>query len=201
MVHCYCRKWRLKANVSKSAVMTFGKGSVEGSWKWGQQDLLRVSKYTYFGTDLAESGSWDVHLKKVVASGKEKVHQLHSVISNRDINLSGHRLLFLAMVRPTLKDGSEGWEANKPQAAALESVLLLGGAKCILVCSSLTSNEAVRGDMGLESVQGRRDKVKLKWWYKLEGDRYPHNLLRQIWNIKPRRGRQRKSWSRVVDDH
>ena len=34
----------------------------------------------------------------------------------------------------------------------------------------------------------------------MEGDRYPHKLFRQIWNIKPRRGRQRKSWSRVVDD-
>ena len=33
VVHSYCRKWRLKANVSKSAVMTFGKGSVEGSCK------------------------------------------------------------------------------------------------------------------------------------------------------------------------
>ena len=33
VVNSYCRKWRLKANVSKSAVMTFGKGSVEGSWK------------------------------------------------------------------------------------------------------------------------------------------------------------------------
>ena len=37
VVHSYCRKWRLKANVSKSAVMTFGKGSVEGSWKWGNR--------------------------------------------------------------------------------------------------------------------------------------------------------------------
>ena len=52
--------------------------------------------------------------------------------------------------------------------------------------SSRTCNEAVRGDMGLESLQGRRDKAKLKWWYKLacmEGDRYPHKLFRQIWNI------------------
>ena len=57
--------------------------------------------------------------------------------------------------------------------------------------------------MGLESLQGHRDKAKLKWWYKLacmEDDRYPHKLFRQIWNIKSRRGRQRKSWSRVVDD-
>ena len=37
-----CRKWRLKANVSKSAVMTVGEGSVEGSWKWGEQELPRV---------------------------------------------------------------------------------------------------------------------------------------------------------------
>ena len=35
VVHSYCRKWRLKANVSKSAVMAYGKGFVEGSWKWG----------------------------------------------------------------------------------------------------------------------------------------------------------------------
>ena len=34
----------------------------------------------------------------------------------------------------------------------------------------------------------------------MEGGRYPHKLFRQIWNIKPRRGCQRKSWSRVVDD-
>ena len=154
------------------------------------------------GIDFAESGAWDVHIKKVVASGKKKVNQLHSVISNRDINLSARRLLLLAVVRPTLEHGSEVWEANKAQAAALESVVL-GGAKRILGCSSRTCNEAVRGDMGLESLQGRRDKAKLKWWYKLacmEGDRYPHKLFRQIWNIKPCRGRQRKSWSRVVDD-
>ena len=54
--------------------------------------------------------------------------------------------------------------------------------------------------MGLESLQGRRDKAKLKWCYKLscmEGDRYPHKHFRQIWHIKPHRGHQRSS---VVDD-
>ena len=113
------------------------------------------------GIDSAESGAWGMHIKKVVASGKKKVNQLHSVISNRDINLSPRRLLLLAVVRPTLEYGSEVWEANKKQAGALEYVVL-GGAKCILRCSSRTCNEAVRGDMGLESLQGHRDKAKLK---------------------------------------
>ena len=57
-------------------------------------------------------------------------------------------------------NGSEVWEGNKSQAAALESVLL-GGGKRILGCSSKTCNEAVRGDLGIDTLQGRRDKVEV----------------------------------------
>ena len=106
-------------------------------------------------------------------------------------------------MRPTLEYGSEVWEGNKSQTAALESVML-GGAKRILGCSSKTCNEAVRGDMGLETLQGRRDKSKLKVWYKLASmseDRYPRRVFSQDWDAKPRRGRQRKVWSRLVDNH
>ena len=62
------------------------------------------------------------------------------------VNLSARRLLLLSVVRPTLEYGSEVWEGNKSQTAALESVML-GGAKHILGCSSKTCNEAVRGDI------------------------------------------------------
>ena len=40
-------KWRLKANVSKSAVVVFARELVEGSWNWGEQALPRLSQYTY----------------------------------------------------------------------------------------------------------------------------------------------------------
>ena len=82
------------------------------------------------------------------------MNQLHSVISNKGVNFSARRLLLLSVVRPTLEYGSEVWEGNKSQAAALESVMLCG-AKRILGCSSKTCNEAVRGDMGLKTLQGR----------------------------------------------
>ena len=48
---------------------------------------------------------------------------------------------------------SEIWEGKRGQVAALESIIR-GGAKRILGCSSKTCNEAVRGDMGLESLRG-----------------------------------------------
>ena len=53
------------------------------------------------------------------------------------------------------------------------------------------------------ALQRRGDRGKLKWWYKLANlpeDRYPKQLFNQKWNIKPHRGRQRKVWSRMVDD-
>ena len=56
--------------------------------------------------------------------------------------------------------------------------------------------------MGLDSLQGRRDKAKLKWWYKvatMPEHRYSSKLFVQEWNVKPRRGRQRKFWCKVVD--
>ena len=204
VVYSYCSKWRLKANVTKSAVMVFTKEAVEGTWKWGEHDLPAVAKYTFLGIDFASNGAWDGHIKKVLDCGRKKVNQLHSVISDRDINLSAHRLLLLSVVRPSLEYGSEFevWEGNKSQAAALESVLL-GGGKRILGCSSKTCNEAVRGDLGIDTLQGRRDKAKLKWWYKLvtmPEDRYPKKLFSQDWNIKPHRGRQRKVCSRIIND-
>ena len=71
---------------------------------------------------------------------------------------------------------------------------MIGGAKRILGCSSRTCNEAVRGDMGLDSLQGRRDKAKLN------GGINSRKLFVQEWNVKPRRGRQRKRWCKVVDN-
>ena len=90
--------------MSKSAVMVFSRESVDGAWKWGEHVLPRVSKYTFFGVDFTSPGAWDVHIKNLLDNGRRK---LHSVISNRDINLSARRLLLLAVVRPTLEYGSE----------------------------------------------------------------------------------------------
>ena len=80
--------------------------------------------------------------------------------------------------------------------------VMLGGTKYILEFSSKTYNEAVRGDMGLETLQSRRYKAKLKW-YKLANmldNRYLRQLFDHDWAFKPHRGKQRKAWDRIVND-
>ena len=105
--------------------------------------------------------------------------------------MSARKLLLLSVIRPRIEYGSEVWEGNKCQAGSLESIIL-DGAKRILGCFSRTCNEAVRKDMGLDTLQSRWDRATL--------NRYPKQQFNQEWIIKPRRGRQRKVWSRMVDD-
>ena len=76
VAHAYCCKWRLKANVSKSAVVVFARELVEGSWNWGEQALPRLSKYTYLGVDLTSNGAWDEHVKRVLQNGRKKISQV-----------------------------------------------------------------------------------------------------------------------------
>ena len=76
--------------------------------------------------------------------------------------MSARRHLLLSVIRPSIEYGSEVWEDNKSQADFLESIIL-GGAKWILGCSSKICNEAVRRDMGLDTLQSRKDRAKLKW--------------------------------------
>ena len=53
--------------------------------------------HTWGYIDFAECGAWDVHIEKVLDSGRKKVNQLHSVICNKSINLSAHTLFLLAV--------------------------------------------------------------------------------------------------------
>ena len=127
MAHAYCCKWSLKANVSKGAVVVFARELVEGSWNWGEQAFPRLSKYTHLGVDFTSNGTWDEHVKSVLQNGRKRFVKCR-------ILLTARRLLLILVVRPTLEYGSEVWEGNKTQAAALESVMI-GGAKRILGCS------------------------------------------------------------------
>ena len=47
------------------------------------------------------------------------------------------------------------------------------------------------------SLKARRDRCKLKWWYKVNDGRYPRLLLDNEWEVKPCRGRQKKTWRKV----
>ena len=52
----YTRKWRITANINKSAVVLVcnedNKNPVEFKWKWGEEELPIVDQYTYLGVEI-----------------------------------------------------------------------------------------------------------------------------------------------------
>ena len=63
--------------------------------------------------------------------------------------------------------------------------------------------QSSKGGYGVRIFKGRRDRCKLKWWYKfnnLDAERYPRLLLDSEWEVKSRRGRQRKTWRKVISE-
>ena len=100
-----------------------------------------------------------MNIRRLLDNGRRRVNKLHKVINNRNNNLSALRHLLLSVIRPSIEYGSEVWEGNKSHADSLESIL--DGAKRILGCSSKTCNEAVRGNIDLDTLQSRRDRAKL----------------------------------------
>ena len=52
VVYSYCSKWRLRANVSKSAVMVFSKDAANGCWKWGEYSLPIVLIFLEMGPGI-----------------------------------------------------------------------------------------------------------------------------------------------------
>ena len=81
--------------------------------------------------------------------------------------------MLLSVIRPSIEYASEVWEGNKNQAGSLESIMLDGAKRIFEQCSKIC-NAAVRGDMGLDILQSRRNRAKLKRWNKLGA--YVHTL-------------------------
>ena len=63
----------------------------------GTGPSIVFQKYLLTGSYLVNyfpsNGAWEMYINKLLDNGRRKVHQLHKVISNRNINLSAHRLL------------------------------------------------------------------------------------------------------------
>ncbi|CAB1104848.1 unnamed protein product [Ectocarpus sp. CCAP 1310/34] len=82
-------KWRLSANVQKSAVMVCNEDKEEPvghRWKWGIKEIAVVDQYTYLGVEIAKDCSWNAHMSKVAEKGKARAGKLHPILANRHLD-------------------------------------------------------------------------------------------------------------------
>ncbi|CAB1117831.1 unnamed protein product [Ectocarpus sp. CCAP 1310/34] len=170
-------KWRLSANVKKSAVMVCNDNKeepVEHRWKWGIEEIAVVDQYTYLGVEIAKDCSWNAHMSKVAEKGKSRAGKLHPILANRHLDTRIKLTVLKSVIVPPLEYAGESvivppleyagevWEGNKKVVKELEAAQMKA-AKIILGCSKRTSHAAVRAKLGIQSLRSRRDARKLTW--------------------------------------
>ncbi|CAB1115344.1 ABC [Ectocarpus sp. CCAP 1310/34] len=197
-------KWRLSANVQKSAVMVCNENKeepVEHRWKWGIEEIAVVDQYTYLGVEIAKDCSWNAHMSKVAEKGKARAGKLHPILANRHLDTRINLTVLKSVIVPPLEYTREAWEGNKKVVKELEAAQMKA-AKIILGCSTRTSNAAVRAELGIQSLRSGRDARKLTWQYRMCGmgeERLPRIVWEAKWANK-KRGRQPTEWVKVVED-
>ena len=97
-------------------------------------------------------------IKDLITAGKHKVNSLLRILHNPCLSLYAKRQVILSIVLPSLEYDSEVWRCTTSQSKELDAVLL-AACKNILCCSSKTCNEAVWGDLGIEPLDLRRNKI------------------------------------------
>ena len=181
----FCKKWRLAANVGKSAIVVYGSDSQSPvpiqQWKWGEAVIPVLDYYKYLGILLHSSCKWNVHIQSVIVKAKHALFKFSKYLKYPRLPFDLKLLMYKTYVRPTLEYGSEIWEGTKTLTNRLEAVQLRA-AKMILGCATHTANVAVLNELGLETLSDRRAIHKMRWLQKLHDmvqDRLPRQWYEQ----------------------
>ena len=151
----YTRKWRITANINKSAVLICNednKNPVEFKWKWGEEELPIVDQYTYLGVEISKNGSWDAHINKVIEKGKAQIGKMDVILRESQLDTRIKICILRNVIVPKLEYAGEVWEGNAKLVKKLETVPMTA-AKKMLGCSKTASNTALRAELGVCSLK------------------------------------------------
>ena len=95
----------MSANVKKCAVVVCKEDNVNPvsfSWKWGEDELPIVDRYTYLGVEISKDCSWDTHVVKVVGKGNAHVGKMDAILTESHLDTRIKTCILTNVIVPTL---------------------------------------------------------------------------------------------------
>ena len=207
-VFAYSLKWRLKFNYDKCNVIRFDnqKGRVikfgncdrfcqcGHHYSFGANFIKEVLMYKYLGIELDNCLSFKFFKERTLVRARMNMGRIWSMgIKGGDLSVPCGVMLWQALVRSGLEYGCVVW--GKEQWLEGEQVQA-DMAKKILRCSTMSTREALLGDLGWWSLQGRRNLKKLIYWFHL-ATLDNSNLVRRVYLVTKQQGKK-SSWAHII---
>jgi hypothetical protein len=179
-VHAYSRRWRMKANIGKCAVMVVrGKpprgtaasatARAQTNIRWGGaegQRIEQVAVYNYMGVALHENCTWDAQLQAATDKTAKKAAALASLLRTRTASAGVKRMAALVLLRPTMEWGAGVWRPNKTDLRRVDSAQadLL---KSAFHTPATISHSALLQELGIRPMSLCFDKRLLEEWHRI----------------------------------
>ena len=120
----YCKRWKLKINISKTKVMVFRRGGMLPRnlvFYYEGEPLEIVSKFKYLGIVFTMSGSFAETQSTLAGQAQKAIFKMNKYLYKFTYLSPRHRLeLFDKLIVPILNYGSEVW--GFVQGSAVERV-------------------------------------------------------------------------------
>ena len=161
----YCKKWKLKINISKTKIIIFGSiGNQHFTFKFDDEEIETVKEFKYLGVLFTKNGRFVQHIKNVSKLANKSMHLLRKRIVNLHLPVDCQMKLFDQTIVPILLYGSEitGFEILQP----LEKIHL-DFLRVILKMKSNTPLVMVYGEFGRFPLSIQVKVRMVKFWAKI----------------------------------
>ena len=179
----YCKRWKLKINISKTKVMIFRKGGMlprNLSFYYDDEPLEIVKKFNYLGIVFTTGGSFAEAQMTLAGQSQKAIFKMKKYLYKFTFLSPRHKLeLFDKLITPILNYGCEVW--GFIQANAIERVHLQF-CKRLLGVKKTTQNDFIYGELGRTNCLANRYVAIVKYWFKIlvsEDDKY----IKMVYNL------------------
>ncbi len=180
----YCEQWKLNVNSDKSKIMIFDKSgrAYKDTFSLGPIILENVKDYTYLGINFTINGTFNKAINTLDQKAKKAMFKIRSTLFKTNVSPKTALHIYDSLVRPIQTYGAEAWGAfikNIPKMfdimddryhlfdeACFEKTDLKF-SKSVLSVHRMSSNAAVRGELGRYPIIIHILKQVLKNWFRI----------------------------------
>ena len=180
-LHSYAKKWQLSVNIKKTKIMVFNKMGRHYSLSilLGSQIINSCLEYDYLGTTFTPTGSFKLAKKSLYK--KAYYSFLNDINIESGAQISTMKKLFHTLVKPILLCNCDVWGSFlNPRSQASDyfisdmfddryynEVFFYKSCKDLLGVHSRSSNDAVRGELGMHPLNVYIYKQIVKFYFHL----------------------------------
>ena len=140
--------------------------------------LENVTSQKYLGLIISSDLSWSNHINHIVSKAKKLIgvmKMLQYKLSRRSLEI-----VYISYVRPILEYGDVVWGGCTASDAELLEGVQLAAARAVTGATRCTSNSKLYSEIGWETLSKRREKHRLKLFYKMFHGHAPAHLCNLI---------------------